>query len=144
MLFNIIPQLIIILALVGIVIVFSRKNFLVVKKLKQIQAYFPIIKSQIFNFVNSAKTRIQKQIQKQKKKATIKKQEKSAVQAMIEEQKYIQIISQDPKNIFAYQKLGQLYLQQKNYGDAQAAFKQILKIEPKNSKAKDHLNKLPK
>jgi len=46
------------------------------------------------------------------------------------EQKYIEIISLDHKNIGAYQKLGSLYLEQKNYDHAHETFQYILKLNP--------------
>ncbi|MFH1392390.1 MAG: tetratricopeptide repeat protein [bacterium] len=137
MFFNLIPQLIIILALIGIIIVFVRKHPKAAEKEKQV---FAFIKAQFIRL----KTIIKKQIKERKQKFEIKKEKKSGVEAMIEEQKYIKIITQDPKNLFAYSKLGKLYFEQKNYDDAKAVFEQILKIEPKNKKAKDSLKKMPK
>lgn len=142
MLFNLFPQVIIILALASIIYVFARKQKLVYNKEKQIlefvknidyKKYFNLIKKFIKNQI--------KQIIKPGVKAE-KKQKKTSVDFMIEEQKYIQIIAQDPKNIFAYQKLGSLYLEQDNQEDAKAAFKQILKLDPDNQEAKNKLKML--
>ena len=142
MLFNLFPQVIIILALASIIYVFARKQKLVYNKEKQIlefvknidyKKYFNLIKKFIKNKI--------KQIIKPGVKAE-KKQKKTSVDFMIEEQKYIQIIAKDPKNIFAYQKLGSLYLEQDNQEDAKAAFKQILKLDPDNQEAKNKLKML--
>jgi len=46
------------------------------------------------------------------------------------EKKCISIISLDHKNIDAYKKLGQVYLEQKNYDNARETFKHILKLNP--------------
>lgn len=137
MLFSFAVQFIIILALVGIIIVFARKNSKVAQKEKQL---LELVKQNILRI----KIKIKKQIKKQQKRIETKKQEKSGIEAMIEEQKYIKIITRDPKNIFAYQKLAGLYLEQKNYDDARAAFEQVLKIDSKNKKAKEELEKMPK
>lgn len=149
MLFNFFPQAIIVLALLGIIIVFARKKPIVLEQEKKVfamlkkidlQKYINLIKKFLEKFLIKAK----KYLRAKKKQQEIKKEKKSAVEAMIEEQKYVKILSQDPKNIFAYYKLGKLYLEQKNYEDAKAVFEQVLKIEPKNKKAKEALKKLPK
>lgn len=46
------------------------------------------------------------------------------------EQKCIGIIALDHKNIDAYKKLGQIYLEQKNYDNAYQTFSHILKLKP--------------
>jgi tetratricopeptide (TPR) repeat protein len=46
------------------------------------------------------------------------------------EQKYIEIIAMDHKNIEAYKKLGAVYLEQKNYSNAKETFLHILKLVP--------------
>jgi tetratricopeptide (TPR) repeat protein len=45
------------------------------------------------------------------------------------EEKYIEIISLDPKNLPAYEGLGNLYLEEKNYDYARETFKHILKLK---------------
>ena len=119
MFFNLIPQLIIVLALAGIIVVFSRKHPAAAEKEKQLLEVLKKIK-------------------------IIKKEKKSGIEVMIEEQKYIKILAQDPKNLFAYHKLGKLYFEQKNYDDAKAVFEQILKIDEKNKRAKEMLKKIGK
>lgn len=44
----------------------------------------------------------------------------------------LRIISQDPDDASAYNKLGMIYLREKNYKDARASLKQALKLEPEN------------
>lgn len=44
------------------------------------------------------------------------------------EKKYIEVISLDPRNLKAYQGLGEIYYQQKDYAHAQEALEHILKI----------------
>lgn len=56
-----------------------------------------------------------------------------------EEKKCIDAIAQNPKDMLAYRTLGFIYLKQKNYSDARACFRQILKIDPRDSEV---LNKL--
>jgi len=155
MFFNLIPQLIIVLALAGIIVVFSRKHpaekekekqlLEVLKKIKIIKKidyrkYLNFTKNQIAKIKN----RIEKLRQERKKLEIIKKEKKSGIEVMIEEQKYIKILAQDPKNLFAYHKLGKLYFEQKNYDDAKAVFEQILKIDEKNKRAKEMLKKIGK
>lgn len=55
---------------------------------------------------------------------------------------YIEIIKRDPKNIEAYKNLGMIYLKQKNFGDAKAAFRQVVKLDPKNKEILLELKKL--
>jgi len=44
------------------------------------------------------------------------------------EKKFIEIISQEPKNVEAYRGLGNLYFLQKNYEDAKQTFEHLLKL----------------
>lgn len=46
------------------------------------------------------------------------------------EQKCVEIIALDHKNIEAYKKLGFIYVEQKNYSNAEATFEHILKLYP--------------
>lgn len=46
------------------------------------------------------------------------------------EEKYIEIITLDHKNICAYKKLGVIYLEQKNFDHASQTFQHILKLNP--------------
>ena len=48
------------------------------------------------------------------------------------EQIYIKIAAHEPNNDKVYSKLGQIYLNQKNYYDAKDAFLQAIKLEPEN------------
>lgn len=52
------------------------------------------------------------------------------------EQECIEILMQDPANIKAYWKLGLIYSKRRNYEDALACFRQIVKIDPTYTKAK--------
>lgn len=145
MFFNLIPQLIIILALAGIIVIISRKHPATAEKEKQLIAGLKkIVGAQIIKLKAIIKNKIEKFRQERKKFEIIKKEKKSGIEVMIEEQKYIKIISQDPKNLFAYHKLGKLYFEQKNYDDAKAVFEQVLKIDEKNKRAKEILKKIDK
>jgi len=44
----------------------------------------------------------------------------------------LKVISQDPDDAAAYNKLGMVYLREKNYKDARASLNQALKLEPEN------------
>lgn len=52
------------------------------------------------------------------------------------EQEYIEILMKDPADIKAYWKLGLIYSKRRNYEDALACFRQIVKIDPTYTKAK--------
>ncbi len=52
------------------------------------------------------------------------------------EKEYVEMIGEDPKNVDAYWKLGIIYSRKRNYKDALACFKQIVKIKPNYEKAK--------
>lgn len=58
------------------------------------------------------------------------------------EKVYIEIISKDPKNHRAYKGLGKIYKRQRNFKDAEASFKQVLKLEPGDQEAKQELKEL--
>ncbi len=51
-------------------------------------------------------------------------------------------IRQNPKDIKAYKEIGLLYLAEKNYSDAEAAFGEALKINPEDEMAKEKLEEL--
>lgn len=55
---------------------------------------------------------------------------------------YIEVIKKDPKNIKAYQALGEIYLKRHNFGDAKASFRQVIKLDPQNEEAQLQLKKL--
>lgn len=59
-----------------------------------------------------------------------------------EEKKYIDLISQNPKDVEAYRELGFIYLRQKNYSDARACFRQVLKFKPEDEGVKNKLNEI--
>jgi len=83
--------------------------------------------------------------EKKKKQEQIKKQkeqEKTSIEALMREQKYIKQIAQDPKNTIAYKKLAQVYLQQGDKKHARACWEQVLKINPKDKQAKKKLDQV--
>ena len=59
-----------------------------------------------------------------------------------EEKQCVDLITQNPKDIEAYRTLGFLYLNQKNYSDARACFRQILKINPEDEEVKRKLEEI--
>jgi tetratricopeptide (TPR) repeat protein len=52
------------------------------------------------------------------------------------EQEYIEMLMKNPADIKAYWKLGLIYSKRHNYDDALACFRQIVKIDPTYTKAK--------
>lgn len=52
------------------------------------------------------------------------------------EQEYIEMLMKNPADIKAYWKLGLIYSKRRNYDDALACFRQIVKIDPTYTKAK--------
>jgi hypothetical protein len=61
-----------------------------------------------------------------------------------EEQKWIDLIVEDPKNITAYKFLGLLYWRQHNYSDAKASLEMAVKLGSKDKKVKEVLKELKK
>jgi len=59
-----------------------------------------------------------------------------------EEKKYIDLIATNPKDANAYRALGFLYLNQKNYSDARACFRRVLKLKPEDEEVKNKLNEI--
>lgn len=53
------------------------------------------------------------------------------------EQGYIDALIQNPRDINAYWKLGILYYRRRNFNDALACFRQIVKIDPDHDRAKE-------
>jgi len=61
-----------------------------------------------------------------------------------EEQKWIDLIVENPKNITAYKFLGFLYWKQHNYADAKASLEMAVKFGSKDKKVKEILEELKK
>ncbi|MBL7053050.1 MAG: hypothetical protein ISS02_00060 [Candidatus Portnoybacteria bacterium] len=61
-----------------------------------------------------------------------------------EEQKWIDLIIENPENITAYKFLGILYWKQHNYSDAKASLEMAVKFGSKDKKVKDILEELKK
>jgi uncharacterized protein HemY len=61
-----------------------------------------------------------------------------------EEQKWIDLIVENPKNITAYKFLGFLYWKQHSYADAKASLEMAVKLGSKDKKVKDVLEELKK
>lgn len=60
----------------------------------------------------------------------------------MEEKKQIDLIAANPKNKDAYRALGFIYLNQKNYSDARACFRRVLKLEPTDEEVKRKLEEI--
>lgn len=61
-----------------------------------------------------------------------------------EEQKWIDLIVENPKNITAYKFLGLLYWKQHNYSDARSSLEMAVKLGSKDRKVKETLEQLVK
>lgn len=59
-----------------------------------------------------------------------------------EEKKYIDLISKNPKDVDAYRALGFIYLEQKNYSNARACFRRVLKKRPEDETVKNKLEEI--
>jgi len=64
------------------------------------------------------------------------------LQSKIEERKLLHTIAKNPKNSENYKKLGMLYLKNKNFLDAEAAFSEYLKLNPFDSQIKEMAEKI--
>lgn len=60
------------------------------------------------------------------------------------EELLIQTIVNDPKNVGLYLQLGRVYYNQKNFQDAKNAFKEALKLDKTNVKAREELKRIEK
>ncbi len=56
----------------------------------------------------------------------------------------IKRIAEDPRDVEAYDLLGQLYMVQGNLNDAEECFHQVMVLDPKNLRAVEQRNKLKK
>ena len=56
----------------------------------------------------------------------------------------IERIATDPRDIEAYERLGDCYISQNNYKDAQECYRQVLKLNPQSLTVKSKLNRLNK
>lgn len=54
----------------------------------------------------------------------------------------LSILKQNPRDIKAYKELGCLYLEKKNFQDAEAAFEEVLKINSEDELAKEKLKEI--
>lgn len=59
-----------------------------------------------------------------------------------DEKKYIDLLSKNPKDIEAYRALGFIYLEQKNYSNARACFRRVLKKWPEDEEVKNKLEEI--
>ena len=60
------------------------------------------------------------------------------------EEVLIKRIAINPKDIEAYERLGDYYLEGENYQDSKECFKQVLKLSPTHHKARLKIRKLEK
>lgn len=60
------------------------------------------------------------------------------------EETLIERIASDPRDIEAYERLGDYYISQNNFDDAQACYKQVLKLNPQSLTVKGKLERLNK
>jgi len=81
-------------------------------------------------------------IKHKKQTYQIEKEKKSGIEAMILEKKCIDRITKHPKDVKAYEKLGLLYIEQKNFKNVRECFEHVLKLEPGNQKAKKSLEEI--
>ena len=58
------------------------------------------------------------------------------------EENLLRTLKQNPKDVKAYRELGLLYLEKKNFQDAQAAFEEVLKINLEDEVAKEKLEEI--
>jgi len=58
------------------------------------------------------------------------------------EELLIERIAANPKDLEAYERLGQYYMEIKGYADAKECFKQVIKLDPSNRNAKYRLKRL--
>lgn len=58
------------------------------------------------------------------------------------EELLIERIAVNPKDIEAYERLGEYYLEIKSYTDSKECFKQVLKLDPKNKNARYRMKRL--
>ncbi len=91
------------------------------------------------SIANYKKTLKENALKREKEKTS-----KNPVASMINEQKFIQNIANNPKDIEAYLKLGILYKDRGSDKDAKACFVQALRIEPGNRKARKELESINK
>lgn len=68
--------------------------------------------------------------------------QKIPVLRMIQEQRYLELITKNPRNIDAYLRLGILYKERGSKEDSTACFAQVLKLDPENRKAREELQVL--
>lgn len=56
----------------------------------------------------------------------------------------IERVAMNPRDIEAYERLGEYYMQLENYDDAKECYKQVLRLSPVNRKAKIRMRRLEK
>ncbi len=86
------------------------------------------------------KKKVENQIEQEEDDLPISELEKP----IKEEQKWINLIIEDPKNITAYKFLGLLYWKQHNYSDAKNSLEMSVKLGSKDKKVKEILKELDK
>jgi len=61
---------------------------------------------------------------------------------LFEERRCIDMIAENPKSVEAYEQLGEIYIRQRNFSDARACFRQILKINPEADDVRNKLDEI--
>jgi tetratricopeptide (TPR) repeat protein len=69
--------------------------------------------------------------------AKIKKEKDEKIEKVLVER-----IASDPRDIEAYEKLGNYYEEKKSYDDAMSCFKYVLKLNPRNNRAQKKVEKM--
>ncbi|HBI16964.1 MAG TPA: hypothetical protein DDY52_02310 [Candidatus Moranbacteria bacterium] len=73
------------------------------------------------------------------KKVTYPEERKEELESILVER-----IASDPRDIEAYERLGDYYVSQENYVDAEACYKQVIKLNPQSISAKNKLSRFKK
>ncbi len=55
---------------------------------------------------------------------------------------FIQTVERDPKNVEAYERLGDFYMERQNFEDARECYKYVLRLDPKHRRAQEAMRNL--
>ncbi len=95
------------------------------KKIQKLQVLEKLDQAELMETIQKAKNEVEEE-----KKNSKNKEEVQPQMAKSEEKECIDLISQDPRNIEAYKRLGFYYCLQGNKDDAKNCFRQVLKLNP--------------
>ena len=83
-----------------------------------------------------------KEVVKREKPEGLDADEELGIDRKMLEERILQKVASDPKNVENYRQLGELYIKMRNFDDARRTYRYILKLDPRDSEAARRIEKI--